>query len=275
MTTPCYACPVCQQPLTLNQKSWRCSQNHSFDEHKKGYINLLLAQNKRSKAPGDDPEMVIRRRRFLEAGFYQPLAETIASRLQASLPTSSQIWDAGCGEGYYTALCQRQNPTATFYGLDISKPAIAAACQHKGIYWCVASSSRPPYLEHSFDAIISIFSRVDADAFHRVLKPGGIIGMATPDQDHLMALRENIYDSVRPYDTQKHQQYFDDRFTLIDDHRLEIDLNLSTNQAILDLLGMTPHAHRLPNSTREKLAQLPSLQDKACFKIYWLQKQAE
>ncbi|MFC7000619.1 putative RNA methyltransferase [Pseudobowmanella zhangzhouensis] len=62
MTDSLYQCPVCQLPLTLAERTYRCDNGHSFDQHKKGYVNLLLVQNKRSKMPGDDADMVQSRR---------------------------------------------------------------------------------------------------------------------------------------------------------------------------------------------------------------------
>ncbi len=49
-------------------------------------MNLLPVQNKRSLDPGDSKEMVAARRRFLEAGHYQPIADAVAQAvLQAAL----------------------------------------------------------------------------------------------------------------------------------------------------------------------------------------------
>ena len=273
MLTTIYACPVCREPLSKQDLTWKCINNHCFDEHKKGYLNLLLAQNKRSKSPGDDSNMVISRRRFLEDHNYQPLALHIADQLRARLSAKMTVLDAGCGEGYYTELLASHNPDLNFYGLDISKPAIVAASKHKNIAWSVASSSHLPFVDGSVDAIVSIFSRVDAEPFYKVLKANGLVCMVAPDHDHLMGLRQLIYTEVRPYDTSKHHDYFDNRFTLIDEQRLEVPLNLATNQSVLDLIGMTPHAHRLSTETRAKLEQVTQLDDCACFKVYWFQKQ--
>lgn len=267
-----YTCPVCQHPLTLTNRTWSCVQNHSFDQHKKGYVNLLLAQNKRSKAPGDDAEMVNSRRRFLDAGHYQPLAAHLARQFHELLPPNATVWDAGCGEGYYTALIHCENPDFTFFGLDISKPAIAAASRYKSIEWCVASSAHPPYGNESFDGILSVFSRIDVEPFYRVLKPGGRVCMVVPDHDHLLALRTHIYDEVRDYDVKKHTDYFDERFELVTEQRLNVSLTLNSNEQVFDLLGMTPHAHRLSTEARERLTHLTQLKDAACFKVYWFEK---
>jgi 23S rRNA (guanine745-N1)-methyltransferase len=267
-----YHCPLCQSPLDIEQQRALCSNGHSYDVHKKGYLNLLLAHKKNSKAPGDDALMVASRRRFLGNGLYQPLAQAIANRAKQWLPQTATVWDAGCGEGYYTSILAQTNPEFSIYGLDISKPAIQAACRFKNINWCVASSAHPPYLDESFDAIVSVFSRVDALPFHRVLKADGSILMAVPDTDHLLNLRHLIYDTVRPYETTKHLSYFSEGFYLENEQRITVELELDSTETIFDLLGMTPHAHRLPNDKRRALEQVQTLTDTACFKLYHFKK---
>jgi 23S rRNA (guanine745-N1)-methyltransferase len=41
---------------------------HTFDAARQGYVNFLLAHKKHSKEPGDSPEMIKSRRRFLDLG---------------------------------------------------------------------------------------------------------------------------------------------------------------------------------------------------------------
>lgn len=266
-----YACPVCSLPLDLMDQRYCCAKNHSFDIHKKGYVNLLLAQNKRSKSPGDDAQMIQSRQRFLRADHYLPLAHYIGSAISDHIAADGNLLDAGCGEGYYLDAVLKQNASLSCYGLDISKPAINTASQNKKIHWSVASSSHPPFVDNSFDVIVSVFSRVDSNPFYRILKSNGWVCMVTPDHDHLLALRNLIYQEVRDYSTDKHQKYFDERFQLIEQHRIEVPIHLNSSQAISDLLGMTPHAHRLPQSAKNDIAALKVLNDMACFKVYWYQ----
>ncbi|MBW6453984.1 MAG: hypothetical protein K0A92_09425, partial [Methyloprofundus sp.] len=106
-----YICPICQTPLVniLPAQSYECVNNHRFDIAKEGYINLLPAQHKKSKEPGDSKEMMRARRNFLEAGFYQPLAQAISSIIDQYLADTPKlhILDMGCGEGYYSRQSER------------------------------------------------------------------------------------------------------------------------------------------------------------------------
>ena len=77
-----YRCPLCQQALLLDEKSYRCANNHSFDQAKQGYVNLLPVQFKHSKEPGDNKAMVQARRAFLDKGYYQPLLDSMLALYQ-------------------------------------------------------------------------------------------------------------------------------------------------------------------------------------------------
>jgi 23S rRNA (guanine745-N1)-methyltransferase len=70
-----YVCPVCGGPLQLHPsgKSFACHNQHSFDLAKEGYLNLLaLYSINIPGSRGDSKQMMLARREFLEAGFYQP-----------------------------------------------------------------------------------------------------------------------------------------------------------------------------------------------------------
>ena len=37
-------CPKCRLPLTKLDRTYKCSNNHSYDISKYGYVNLLLSK---------------------------------------------------------------------------------------------------------------------------------------------------------------------------------------------------------------------------------------
>ena len=65
-----FACPICQENLTLVESSLKCSNRHSFDLAKFGYVNLA-PQIKQSA--NYDKENFQNRQQILEAGFYQAI----------------------------------------------------------------------------------------------------------------------------------------------------------------------------------------------------------
>ncbi|ARN74971.1 putative RNA methyltransferase [Oceanicoccus sagamiensis] len=260
-------CPLCQLPLTQEQKRWHCDNNHSFDQAKQGYTHLLPVQNKKSRSPGDDAEMVASRQRFLDKGLYHTVADALCEcivdyAIQHKLQTA-HIIDAGCGEGYYTqkahqALSNQQIAPAII-GVDISKYAVlAAARQHKAIQWFVAKSQAIPVADHSADILFSLFSPIADDEFQRCLKDQGLLIIASTGQQHLIELREIIYPQVKD-EAFNPQTALSNRFKAISNTRVHHQIELADNKTIQDLLAMTPHYWRASPERKQLLTQIDQL----------------
>jgi 23S rRNA (guanine745-N1)-methyltransferase len=189
---------------------------------------------------------------------------------------SKIVLDAGCGEGYYLNQLLQFNPDlraseSCGYGFDISKPAIQLASHYKQFEWAVASSARMPYSNAAFDLVVSVFSRVDNEEFLRVLKPNGYVLFVGPGPQHLMALRKLVYSEIRSYDTEKHHDYFDKQFKLIDSVELQVPFTLGDNRQIQNLLSMTPHSQRITREAQQGLLSVVSLDEVADFRLYLYQ----
>ena len=259
-------CPVCLQPLAGDKKHLECPQRHSFDAARQGYWNLLLANQKRSKDPGDNAEMVQARRNFLSLGYYQQLADTVAARVTALSQAieTPRILDMGSGEGYYTSGIRQalEQSTSDFQlaGLDISKHAVKAACSNdKNITWMVASGARMPVADNSLDLVSVLFSRLMPDEFARTLKPGGQLLIAYPGEQHLIELRELIYDEVR-HSGFEPAKLLGDTFQHCDTETVRYRFCLPDQQQIQQLLAMTPHGWRINQAARDRLQQLDQLE---------------
>lgn len=124
-TASAFACPICQKNLTLVETSLKCSNRHSFDLAKFGYVNLA-PQIKQST--NYDKENFQNRQQILEADFYQAILETISDLLTNS-KTSQTILDIGCGEGFYSRKLQESHSDKTFYAFDISKDSVQIAAK--------------------------------------------------------------------------------------------------------------------------------------------------
>ena len=133
-----FRCPVCHQPLTKEEGRFVCENRHSFDRAGKssgGYVNLLLANKKSSKDPGDNALMIAGRTAFLSAGYYQPLSDSLNQTVLSVLDQGkcAQVLDAGCGEGYYAQrlaqAAQEQGRAMDFYGIDLSKYGVKASAK--------------------------------------------------------------------------------------------------------------------------------------------------
>ena len=256
------ACPLDGAPLHREGGAWKCASGHNFDIASQGHTHLLPVQHKRSLDPGDSKEMVAARRRFLNAGHYQPIAEAVARAVLADLPAQAACLDAGCGEGYYlrqlAAAATGQNQTLAILGLDISKWAVlAGAKQDSRPNWVVGTNARLPVLDATLDRVLCLFGFPVYAEFARVLKPGGQLIQVDAGPDHLRELREIIYPTLKPQRPAEtvvpagfaSPQYETVRFTL----------ELDSQEQIADLLAMTPHLYRASPEGRARAAALTAL----------------
>ena len=257
------ACPLDGLPLHASGATLRCPSGHSFDIASQGYANLLPVQHKRSRDPGDSKEMVAARRRFLAAGFYQPIAAAVSEAVRAFLPAHATIsfLDAGCGEGYYLrelAAAMGDGQTLALLGLDISKWAVLAAAKaDRRATWVVGSNAKLPVLSGTLDCVLCMFGFPVYAEFARVLKPGGRLVQVDAGADHLRELREIIYPSVKPEREAAAQTPAG--FVCIDSKTLRFTVTLTGTDQIADLLTMTPHLYRASAEGRARAAALTTL----------------
>ena len=259
------ACPLDGAPLKRIGAAWRCAAGHSFDVASQGYTNLLPVQKKRSLDPGDSKEMVAARRRFLEAGFYQPIAAAVSRAVLAGLPSgvSASCLDAGCGEGYYlrqlAAVAAGSGQALELLGLDISKWAVlAAARQGPGAPWVVGSNAKLPAGDGSLDRVLCLFGFPVYGEFARVLKPGGQLLLVDAGPEHLRELRAIIYPQLkaeRPRDPAPPAG-----FSYLAEETLRYRLAIEGAAQIADLLAMTPHLYRASAEGRARAAALTAIE---------------
>lgn len=183
-------CPVrdCRLALAHEEKRFVCARGHSFDRSRRGYVNLLQPQDKRSKQPGDSAEAVAGRLRLHDLGVTRPLLDGIAALAAAA--KDDVVLDAGCGDGFYLGTLARETGFDA-HGVDISTPAIdAAARRFPQCEWIVANADRfIPYADRSFTLLLSITARMNAGEFRRVLRDDGRLLVAIPAPDDLIELR--------------------------------------------------------------------------------------
>ena len=231
---------------------------------------MLLAQNKRSKNPGDSDLMMKSRQRFLRAGYYESLSQALAKIiLEHSENTLLNLLDIGCGEGYYLQQLsdlQRQS-NLQLAGVDIAKTAVRlAAKRNLAAQLAVASAYDIPFFANSFDAALSVFSPLCPMETARVLKPKGTLIMVGPGANHLNGLTEKIYTEHQPH--RGNFRTVDDNkdFTLL--NCLNIDEEICvTGTHVQDLLAMTPYYWHTPPEQQIALAELDQLSTTVDFDI--------
>ncbi|MDQ9888208.1 putative RNA methyltransferase [Acinetobacter pittii] len=261
-------CPVCRQPLNLTERTWRCEQGHSYDVAKQGYVNLHVVQHKHSKNPGDTPESVDARRAFLQGGYYQPLQQAVVALLK-QLDVKA-ILDIGCGEGYYTSAMQQVVEQCV--GVDIAKNAVQRAAKlNTEVTWVVGTGATLPVLDQSMDACTSLFSPIPQAEIARVLKDKGYLIVVTPASEHLYAMREALFEQVNPHTPEKFVEQLQDLFELKQEQIIDAPFVLD-QQALKNLIAMTPYAYKASPERRLRLEQQLQLEVTASFQIYIFQK---
>ena len=261
-------CPVCQMQLVLNGKTWRCESNHSYDVAKQGYVNLHVVQHKHSKNPGDTPESVQARRAFLSSGHYAPLQQAVVKKIRDL--RIENLLDIGCGEGYYTNAMQAE--VLQCVGVDIAKNAVQVAAKlNHDVTWVVGTGATLPVKDHSIDLCTSLFSPIPKDEILRVLKSTGYLMVVTPATEHLYAMREALFEEVKPHDPSKFVEQLSSDFELIEEQVVCAEMKL--NQADLkNLIAMTPYAYKAKPECRLALEAKSEFDLTAQYQIYLFKK---
>ena len=91
-----WKCPVCGTFMQHRGRCWSCTKGHTFDMARSGYVNLLPANRKHAKNPGDNAVMMRARRKFLDAGHYAPLRNALEQAALRYGRAGGVLLDAGC-----------------------------------------------------------------------------------------------------------------------------------------------------------------------------------
>lgn len=235
-----FACPICQENLTVVETSLKCSNRHSFDLAKFGYVNLA-PQIKQSA--NYDKENFQNRQQILEAGFYQAILKGI-SDLLATKPFTKTVLDIGCGEGFYSRKLQEVHPEKTFYAFDISKDSVQIAAKSEpnwAVNWFVGDLARLPIKDTSMDILLDIFSPANYGEFRRVLSKDGILIKVIPTENHLKEIRQLVQDQLtkKDYSNQDIKDHFQEHFSIQSSQSASLTKPITAEQRQA-LLSMTP-----------------------------------
>ena len=265
-----FTCPICAAPLERGERAYACPNGHAYDKAREGYVHLLPANKKHSKAPGDDKGMAEARRRFLSGGYYGHLLAALCALGAEYAPPGEAVLDSGCGEGYYTSgvyqALRRAGRSVTLAGTDISKAILRrAAKREKDAEFAVASSYHLPVADGSVDLLLNCFSPLAIEEFHRVLRPGGVFVYVVPSEKHLWELKQVLYD--HPYPNEVKQTPYPG-FSYQEIRHVEAVIHLPCQEDIHALFQMTPYYWKTPRAGAERLAALTALDVTISFDIH-------
>lgn len=262
-------CPVCSQELTNENKSLRCPDGHCFDIAKEGYVNLISGTHKKGSLMGDNKDMALSRRKFLEKGYFDSLVNELISIIKERNLPCPEILDICCGEGYYSD-CILKAVECNVKGFDISKEMVRLAAKRKNkTEYFVANLSRIPLKDKSTDIAFHLFAPFHEKEFSRITSDDGIIITAVAGENHLFELKEILYE--KPY---KNDEAPPETKELIlkEKRKVTEKIHLSSKEDIDALFKMTPYYYRTSDRDKAKLDRFDELDITVDFAIFIYEK---
>ena len=254
-------CPICNEKMNIteNGASLCCggAKRHCYDFSSSGYINLSSP----TQSGGGDSKAAVRARSdFLDKQYYRPVADAIASMAKKYGDTQGILIDAGCGEGYYSDILNKNG--FSVIGADLSKFATDAASKRlarggdQNYLFAVASVFSLPVEEAAAGVVTNVFAPCAEDEYCRVLDDEGVLIVAWAGPDHLMGLKRALYDTAH---INGERADMPQKMNKIDEIRVSYTIRLESNGDIKNLFAMTPYYWRTSASDVDKLTDINEL----------------
>ena len=241
----------CSHILNRNENGLTCAAGHHFDQAKEGYWNITQPQDKKSLNPGDTPDAVQARHRWLERGHAAGLIEALQAWHPKADP-NMRVLDLGCGDGTFGPSLFPSH-ASSFCGIDLSKPAIKLAAKRwPEATWALANADRGiPAVDSSVGCVMSLFGRRPVAEIARVLSPTGRCIVAVPGEDDLIELREQVHKEGRRRSRIDAivEEIESHGLSCVDQKRWQTQIEVSPDE-ITDALAMTYRAVRRSEHSR-------------------------
>lgn len=250
-------CPVCEGVLALDAGSVGCAQGHRYDLARQGYLNLL---GRPAPANADTQDMVAARSRFLGAGHYAPVSDAVRDGVSEVLPVAGapRVLEVGAGTGHYAARLL-DDLDGRGVALDVSVAAARRAARaHPRLGAVVADVwTTLPLPDRSVDVVLAVFAPRHPSEFARVLPPGGVAVVVTPDPEHLAGLREELgLLDIEPAKQERLAASMPAELVPRTRRRVRFAVELDET-AVGDLVAMGPNAfHTDPTGLRDRVRHL-------------------
>lgn len=258
-------CPVCGKELNKDGKTLRCESGHCFDRAKEGYVNLIAGAHKKGSLIGDNRDMALSRRAFLEKGYFDSLVDELISLIKEREVPCPSVLDICCGEGYYSHKI-REAVSCEMSGFDISKEMVRLAAKRKnGCEYFVANLSRIPVRDKSIDIAFHLFAPFHEKEFSRIMKEDGTLITVVAGENHLFELKEILYE--KPYKNDEMPPETE-KLTLKEKRKVSRKIHLSSKEDIAALFKMTPYYYRTSDKDKTKLEAFDELDVTVDFCIF-------
>lgn len=267
-----YKCPVCNKRLRKENNTYKCLEGHSFDVNKKGYVNLLLANQARSNNPGDSKEMIDARTLFLNKGYYSKLRDELFNVINKYLKNNEVFCDLACGEGYYTHYIHKKllDKNVVSYGVDLSRFGIGEATRKmrieniNNIFYSIGNLMYLPYMDESMNVVLNCFAPFFEKEYARIIKKDGYFVRVLPNELHMYELKKMLYKEVKLNENKETELTY---FTLEDEIDLSYQEDILSSDDLLHLFMMTPLYYKSSLDMLEKLKSIDNLRITLSFKI--------
>lgn len=270
-------CPNCNAPMTLREKTLVCENGHCFDRAKSGYVNLLPPGKGKNARTGDEQVMVDARVNFLKLGFYNRISDMTAASAAEYAPKRDgtlSLCDMGSGEGWHSCRIAEKTGEITgknvlLVGVDASKhgadrasrlsrsrnlmPKEGIGAPHSGeraAYFVPANLFHTPFGDGVFSAALSMFAPIAWEEAFRILAEDGVLVVVSSGREHLLEMRQLIYDEVR---FSEEEIPTSPLFEVADRRNLRYTVTLPDKEAIANLFMMTPFYYKTTEAGKARL----------------------
>jgi len=248
-------CPHCGGDLRQNGASLICSNGHTANIARQGYVSLLGSHSGTHTA--DSAEMLAARDRVLGAGLFRPVADAIQKEIgSANLDeVEGAVVDLGAGTGWYLAGVLEELPGRIGLGVDNSKFAARRVAKvHPRAGAIVADIwDEVPVRSGAAALIINVFSPRNGDEIERIRADGGRLIVVTPTPDHLKELIDPFeMISVDPDKEERLEKSLAASGESAEARLVEWEMELAPEE-VRDVIGMGPSAGRIGPERLEAL----------------------
>ena len=157
---------------------------------------------------------------------------------------SGRVLDICCGEGYY------DDYDGEIYGFDISREMVRLASRsNKNAIYFVSNLAKIPVKDNSIDTAVHLFAPFKGKEFARVLKENGRLYSVIPGENHLIELKNAVYDT--PYKNDEKAPVCDE-LSLISKTKISDRIDIPAED-VKTLFSMTPYYYRTSEKDKAKL----------------------
>jgi 23S rRNA (guanine745-N1)-methyltransferase len=217
--------------------------------------------------------MVDARQKMHMRTFFQDLAHQISDICEGifqNIPAPTVV-EPGGGTGFYANAIVKRFDTASALSFDISSHAAKVCARQSARVASVVADvwQRWPISDNSADVVLSVFSPRNFIETERVMKPGSVLIVVTPEENHLVELRTKFNALGIERDKSEKIAKSLENFTNIHQSVLE-STELLNGSAQCDSLLSGPNGHHVSAEDIQLFSQAEPITVTHCVNIsFW------